>query len=484
MNTRNNIYGLIVCGALALTACSDFTDIQPKGKNLLETTDQLEMLLNAEFSYYVYDERIMCGDAIYAFSNVPSQISQPTKTRKVIMWTWDESNQDKMAELTNSDDGYTDFYGYIGTICNPIISQVDAAEGTDAKKNQLKCEALTMRAWCHYLIVNKFAKAYNPSTAATDRGIIIMTEDKDISVSQEQSTMQEVYDQILSDVNEAIELDGLPTVAVNRMRMCKPCAYALKALALQNMQRWDEAEAAAKQALALNSTVNDYTQMLNQTVSGYLTGGSYPALLRPRLQCEEDLFYVHALEFFMSITPEGCARLEKGNYVLEKIANANMMYDYLMDAAYQYTGLSGYTMTYDLSSGWNTVGLKTTQMYLVVAEAEIHNGNFDAAMEALDAIRVNRIDPELYAPLKGTVTSEADAKEHLKQTAAGEGLYGVWNFIDRKRWNQVSGWEETLTKELDGTTYTLSPESPLWIFPFPMSAINNNPNLKQNYKNE
>lgn len=482
MNTKYTIYSLVACLLAVLSSCSDFTDIDQKGKNLLQTTDELEMLLNTEFYVSATDQRVMCGDMIYAYSPIANYLSQPNKTRNVIMWTWDADNQDKMAELTNSDDQYTDFYGFIGKICNPILSQIDAATGDEAKKKQLKCKALTLRAWAHYILVNKYAKAYNPATAATDPGIIIMTEDKDITTPQSQSTVQECYDQILKDVNEAIELDGLPTVATNRMRMCKPAAYALKALVLQSMQQWTDAEAAAKQALSLNGTVSDYTQMVNQTITGYMIGGSYSALLRTKLQCEEDLFYVHDLEFFDAISPEAQARLEKGNYAFEKIANANMMYDYLMDYAEQSLGVSGYVFTYDLSSGWNSFGLKTTDAYLVVAEAEIHSGNIDAAMEALDAIRVCRIDPDLYAPLKGNVSTEAAAIKHLKQTSDGEGLYSCWNFYNRKRWNQVSGWEETLTKDLLGTIYTLTPESPMWIFPFPMSAINNNPNLKQNYK--
>lgn len=469
-------------GALLGSSCSDFTEIDQKGKNLLQTTDELEMLLNAEFSYYASDEKTMCGDMIYAFSPVATDLSQPTKTRNVIMWTWDETNQDKMAELTNSDNMYDKFYGYIGTICNPILNQIDAADGTEAKKNQLKCEALVLRAYCHYLLVNKFAKAYNPSSAATDRGIIIMTEDKDISVAQEQSTVQEVYDQILADVNEAIEIGGLPAIANNRMRMCQPCAYAVKALAQISMQQFDEAEATAKQALAINGTVSDYTQILNQMVTGYLAGGSYPCLLREKLQCEQDYFFVPFYEFYNSYLPESLAHIEDGNYVVEKIASGNMAYDYLMDAGEMITGLTGTLVTNDLSSYWNGAGLESPQMYLVVAEAELHNGNINAAMEAIDAIRVCRIDPEKYAPLVGNVSTEAEAMRHIKETASGEGIYSVWNFINRKRWNQVSGWEETYTRNLLGTSYTLSPESPMWIFPMPMNAINNNSKLQQNYK--
>ena len=54
-------------------------------------------------------------------------------------------------------------------------------------------------------------------------------------------------------------------------------------------------------------------------------------------------------------------------------------------------------------------------------------------------------------------------------------------FFTRKRWNQLDDMKETFTRNLLGTTYTLKPESKLWIFPFPQNAINNNPNLKQNY---
>lgn len=482
MKTKNMIYGLVMAGVMTFGSCSDFTDVEPKGKNLLTTTDQLEMLLNGEIDFEVSDMTQMCGDMIrYTGDDVPTQISLPGVTRDVVMWTWDEANQDKMAEQTSEDTQYSALYGYIGTICNPVLNQVDDAEGTDAKKNQLKCEALVLRAYCHYLLVNKFAKAYNPATASTDRGVIVMTEDKDISTPQEQSTVKEVYDQILKDCNEAIEIDGLPTIASNRMRMSKPCAYAVKAMALLSMQEWSDAEAAAKQALELNSTVNNYNDMMT-AVYGYYEGGTYEAVMLPLLECEEDLFFSYNAEYADAISPEAKARIEPGNVALEKIASLDMLYDYLIDAASYTMGLEGYTITYDTNSGWNAGGLKTTTMYLVVAEAEIHNGNITAAMEALDAIRQNRISPDVYAPLAGSVTTQTDAISYLKMTSAGEGLYTVWNFINRKRWNQVSGWEETFTRTIGTETYTLTPESPLWIFPIPQNAINNNPNLKQNYK--
>lgn len=481
MKTRPILYGCLLGSVMfAFASCSDFTDVQPKGKNLLTTTTQLEMLLNVPFDQDDGDGPQFVGDKIATLSNIPTLLSQPTPTRNSIILSWDESLQDKMAELTSSDSEYSSYYGVIGTIANPILMNIGAASGDEAMKNQLRCEALTLRAYFHYLLINKFAKAYNPATAAEDSGLPYLLENQDIAQPTVQLTVQEVYDHILADIQEAIDLDGLPTSAVNRMRMSKPCAYAVKALVLLSMQRFDEAEEAARQSLALNGTVNDYNTMTGTGTN--LLGETYEVLLRPRLECEEDLFFTYGIEFYQSISKEGEARFEPGHASLERIDTANKMYAGLGDMSESMQGIPGLIMTFDLNSGWNMAGLKTTHMYLIVAEAEIRKGNYDEAMRALDAIRVNRINPEIYQPLEGAVTTEADAILHLKQTSHGENIYSVYNFINRKRWNQLDGWKETFTRELAGNTYTLTPESPLWIFPIPLNVISNNPSIVQNYK--
>lgn len=478
---HKSLYSFLLGGVMLLSACSDFTDVQPKGTNLLTTTTELEMLLNIEYNIRTIDEKIMSGDMIYGYENLATTLSKPNKGRGTILMTWDESRQDKMAELTSSDPEYNDMYGYIGKISNAILSKVDDAQGDEAMKRQLKCEALVVRAYFHWLLINKFAKAYNPASADNDPGLIYMTEGMDITQAQSPVTVQQFYENILADADQAIELDGLPEQAVNRMRMNKACAYAVKALALQSMQQWSAAEAVARQALAISGEIDNYNDMLNQTVYGNIFGGQYSALLRTRLKCAEDLFYTEELEFFNSVTFEGTARFEPGHVCNEKFANDRMTFDYVMGYGDMLLGID-FTFTYDLESGWNQAGIKTTYLYLLIAEAQIHAKQYDEAMKTLDKIRVNRINPEIYQPLEGTVSTESDAIFRLKQTAHGEGIYSCYNFINRKRWNQVVGWKETLSRDLGTATFTIAPDSPFWIFPIPLNAINNNPNLSQNYK--
>lgn len=50
MNIKYIAAGMAAFGAVVLSSCSDFTEIDAKGKNLLNRTQDLELLLNADYS--------------------------------------------------------------------------------------------------------------------------------------------------------------------------------------------------------------------------------------------------------------------------------------------------------------------------------------------------------------------------------------------------------------------------------------------------
>ena len=475
----------IITTCLLLASCADFTDLKPKGMNLLSTADELELLLNVEYKeFYLFDMYQLTGDLICITSNIPNLLSAQNRSRAAILLSWDESNLERFAELTTSDSDYAKLFGYIGTIANPILSSVDIATGSETKKNQIKAEALCLRAWAEYLLVNKFAAAYNPATAETTPGIPYLMDDWDITIPPEKWTVKQVYDQIIADCDAAIELNSLPEKSINQMRMSKACPFAIKALALMSMQEFDKAEEAAKASLAINNSVANYwSEAYTQQVMCFMIPTMFtPAVFRPLLNCEEDLFHTTAVLNFMPLrTPEGEAGLEAGHSALVRMPTDGMRYNNMMSQGQMSQGVP-YTTVWDMdgNSSWNMYGLKTTHQYLIVAECEIRKGNYDEAMDYLDAIRQGRIDPTMYAPLKGTVSNATDAIRHLKETALGENIYSVYNFIERKRWNQLPDMKETITKTLLGETYTLTPESKFWIFPFPGNARDNNPNLTPN----
>ena len=487
----------IIAALLLLASCAEFTDLKPKGMNMLSTADELELLLNTEFRDFYTSEfgfyQLPSDLLIANVGPIANLISLPTPTKSSILVTWDEANVKRLAELTSSDDDYRTLYGFVGTVANPILASVGFASGDEAKKNQIKAEALCLRAWAELILVNKFAAAYNPATAENTPGIVYLMEDWDISIPPEKWTVKQVYDQIVADCNAAIELNSLPAKNINQMRWSKACPYAIKALALMAMQDFDGAEAAAKESLKVNDAITDYwSPTMVMPINGVMPPFNvYMTFYRSPFSCEEDLFHTYTeLVFNVLRTPACEAQLEPGHAAMDRVPLDIMMFN---GNTMMGMGMSMVQLPYPCVFGmgtnrgasWNAYGLKTTHQYLIVAECEIYKGNYDVAMEYLDAIRVKRIDPEKYAPLKGTVTSKDAAIAHLKQTALGENVYSIFNFIERKRWNQLDDMKETLTKTFnlmsgESYTFTLRPDSPLWIFPFPMNARDNNPNLHPN----
>ena len=84
-------------------------------------------------------------------------------------------NEDADRKELSDNNLYANCYEYI-LRSNIVISLVDYSTGDKDTKELAKAEAKIMRAWDHFILVNTFAKSYNPETAATDGGVAIVRE--------------------------------------------------------------------------------------------------------------------------------------------------------------------------------------------------------------------------------------------------------------------------------------------------------------------
>lgn len=498
MKFKTTIYSAAIAAAasLALQSCESYTDIDQKGMNLLTKTSDLELLLNKSYEFMgSTDLSIISGDVIDGWNTgyLPELHNKTAKNYVEILALWDEAEHASRLPLLTEDDGdYESFYGRIGTVANPILQRVDAASGTEEQKNKLRSEAYIIRAYFHFLAAQKYARAYNPATAETEQCMPYMLEDWDIMQPSSQVTQKVFYENILADINRVTELNCLPAVPLNRERFGMPMVYAIKAHVLLAMQDRDGAAAAARKALEYNSEICDYATML---ADGMSYGGKpiKQLILGPKLQMAEDYFANAPQNLFNMITPFCESMFEEGSYKLvnypTSFQNNLGLYDpddsekdleAIKANALQSYGVP-YNTVYDFQGANNMAGIKTTHMYLILAECAIEKGNIDEAMGYLDTIRKNRIAPEYYHDLKGTVNTKAEAIKCLKKTCHGEYVWSMWNFISRKRWNVLNDYKETFTRQICGHTYTLTPESDLWIFPLPITVMAQNHNLKHNY---
>jgi len=151
---------------------------------------------------------------------------------------------------------------------------------------------------------------------------------------------------------------------------------------------------------------------------------------------------------------------------------------YPLDAS-TITGVPNSKLFFSAPFAVNTAGLTTSDTYMIKAECLARTDKVQEAINVINDFRKKRVFTGRYADL--TATTEGQAMEHLKRTFKSEFLYTFKNYFNVKRWNTEAAYKETIRKTINGVTYTLSPESPIWIFPFPQSATDYNTNLTQNY---
>ena len=65
---------ILMAAALTATSCSDFTDIKPKGKNLLSSTDELELLFNNDIDISLSDVYNIGGSVISGANQIPAEL--------------------------------------------------------------------------------------------------------------------------------------------------------------------------------------------------------------------------------------------------------------------------------------------------------------------------------------------------------------------------------------------------------------------------
>ncbi|WHT37910.1 MULTISPECIES: RagB/SusD family nutrient uptake outer membrane protein [Myroides] len=97
------------------------------------------------------------------------------------------------------------YYYMLITNANQIIDQVDAAEGNDAKKKQLKAQALGYRAYSYTMLAQLYGYRWDDSNNGAQECLILRRSMND-PISMPLSSLSEVYKAIYEDLDQAITL--------------------------------------------------------------------------------------------------------------------------------------------------------------------------------------------------------------------------------------------------------------------------------------
>ena len=190
---RKLLYILPVILILGFAACENYVDISPTGKKTVDSTDTYyELIALPNRAYHPAAFALLSDNVWSKESNI---IGNEFISWDGINMTFNEAANRKELSDNNL---YENCYTYI-LRSNIVISLVDASLGDKDVKELAKAEAKIMRAWDHFILINTFAKAYNPETAATDGGVAII--DKyDLEATPTKSTVAQVYDFIIKEL--------------------------------------------------------------------------------------------------------------------------------------------------------------------------------------------------------------------------------------------------------------------------------------------
>lgn len=463
----------IAVSALLLSSCD--IEMVPKGQTTLENAQEIEYLLNS-LSLKVDPSSDLCLIVNESYGQEFTTVKELIANKNTLTSIYLLYNEDlDRANLTANDKRYSALYSEINTL-NIALGKIDEAAGDESVKRRVRAEAHIKRAYLHFLAANIYAKQYDEATAASNGGIAyVTTYEMD---TKEQLNLERTYQLMLEDLDDSY-IEALPDNATV-LRCSRATGYAIKSRVLFQMKRYPEALTYAEKALALQDDVEDRHYMMEE----------YAWTLLPT--SPNNYLYISSsgeswwCPFAENLSLETVDKFEDGDFTIDYgYSGTPSPFEEIWSSFYGSfgTGVNGSLCFMGFDTFKNPYGLTVEQIMYIKAECLIRNGSAAGIQEGMDVVnkvRTYRIDPAKY--VVWTASTEKEAMAYLQRAKFIENIATCENFFDRKRWNSEADYKETIVRDIPGIgTYSISPESPLWVLPFPSAVTQNNPTFSQNY---
>lgn len=281
MQFKRNIITAILIGGLAgtsLVSCSKFLQESSQDLQYVHNYSQLDEILigngyeahtatYANLSYteqtaYVYFPWLnLMDDDITEYVAAP--LATDLRASGFGFYTWQKNPFVSQTFVPFVDDTWKKVYANINSV-NTIAEKATELSDDPAQLKRIRGEALFLRAGYYFYMINTYAGAYNPATAATDAGVPLKVTAFVEDDFFDRSTQQKVYQQIISDLNEAEQdLTGVTQKSIYRADI--NAVNLLQSRVYLFMQDWGNALAAANKVLSRKPDLFSLDAYVNQT---------------------------------------------------------------------------------------------------------------------------------------------------------------------------------------------------------------------------
>ncbi len=365
---------------------------------------------------------------------------------------------------------------------NSIINAIDEAESTsEIFRNNIKAQALTLRGYAYFQLIQWFQHTYKGNENAP--GVPIYTEAT--LEGAPRAAVSEVYARITADLDEAITLFDANSRARRHISdVTGNVAKGLRARVALVMQDWTTAATRAAQARQGYSimTPAEYSK-------GFDDAGEQNWMWALAINDEQSTIYAswfsHVDWTIGGYSGLGYSRKSVGLGLYNKMNNEDIRKQLIDASFYQATTNRNWIIPYKFSAGEggkefaaDYVMMRPEEMLLIEAEAKVRAGQTQDAQALLKQLR----DMRYTSPVTITATGDDLIEEIILERRIelwGEGFAAQ----DLRRLKRGINRNNSNHLPVVATTMVLPAGDKYWIYQIPQGEIDANPNINEEHQN-
>lgn len=466
---------------MVVSSCDKALEEEPQNKLKPQTISDYVELLNFGYptskdygtvealDYYV---EMMTDDQDIRYLN------QNTGIYPLYPFTFEDTHEHR-AMLNGYDQAWKNLYKAI-YYTNVVIDNVDEADGDAAAIAYTKGEAMVLRAFAYFKLINLYAAPYNENTASNDLGVPLKLDPTVQSESYTRQSVQEVYDQINLDLDTGIKLMTENDQRITSKYKLTPISANLLASRVALYQkRYQDVIAYADRTISLNNRLFDIS---DNTMEFAMTGWGYGQGVHYFDDANDNVLFKYGSNemYYYVYTPGALA-------ISDDLVNLYEPGDLRL---YYFTYVKGPIgrvyfkfRPFPNRLGEPIRGFRVEEAFLNRAEAYAFLDQPVNALEDLNTIRKTKFDanfdanPDYYK----YTTLTYDSKDKVIQAVRDERrreLFGEFHrWYDLRRYGMPE-----ISHKYDNETYILSENDPRYILQIPQIELDYNPLMQKNQR--
>lgn len=471
---------LLAAASLLAASCSGFLEEYSQDEIRPKKVSDYSELINGE----IYDKQnnvnhaawldAMTDDVDDLFSRPSFLGNSDVRAAAFGYYTWQANPEYTYTNTISADGTWAFFYHQILTV-NMILDGIDEAEGTEADRQTVIGEALAIRAYAYFMLVNIYGEPYDPATASSAMGVpvndLVGAENRNFH----RASVADIYAIIVDDLKNAITALEAGGNTNKIWRWNAQSAKLLLARTYLFMQDWDNA--AKMSTEVIEQTGGALWNLGEVTTSEYFFSRNNPEVLFTYGYGGSMFTSTGANGFFppstslQGIYESGDYRYNRSNGVfIRRTGNFLTGYKFVQHKCYfdnETTGIQGYA-------------LRTAEAYLTRAEALSRTSNFLQAVDDLNTLRRSRFSASAYKDL--TLTDQQEIIQFVRDERRREFCFEKFRWFDLRRWDRPSITHVYHTDYADQSavlTFTLEQNDPAYTIPIPMAVVNTDTEIEQ-----